>query len=68
MVIVQKLESYELSMQSSAEVAKVCQVQLLLAVISKEGEEQAMALLTAHAKSTMLRELPRCTPGLLSMQ
>ena len=50
MIIVQKLKPHKLSVQSSAEVAEVCQVQLLLAVISKKGEEQSMPLLTAHAK------------------
>ena len=68
MIVMQKLKPHKLSVQSSAEVAKVCQVQLLLAIISKKGQEQPMPLLTAHAKSTMFRGLLKCASDLLSMQ
>lgn len=51
-VIVQILKPHKLSVQSSAEVAKVFQVQLLLAIITKEGEKQAMPLLTATCQVT----------------
>ena len=53
MVIVHELKPYELSVQSAAKVTEVAQVQIGLAILSKEGQKQTMPLLTALCNGTL---------------
>ena len=55
MVIVHELKPYELSVQSTAKVTEVAQVQIGLAILSKEGQKQTMPLLTASCNGMSVK-------------